>query len=671
MSAAIKSDYSNGQSALAFLEDGTGFAHYPNGHVSVCVAKSTPYQNSHFAYDNDRHNTLLLGLDYLGIGHVQTSASSEDKDVKSLTLTEKGALYTERGKIVGEWSWAHQKNQPETPIVINVNDHLTFTYVNRSSMTLQYEYESFKRTIEVGVKQKRAQPNYLVGCRKDLSGKLHPLSVDTAKSLRQRAEDFNAQMLAKHSKIHPKSENLDLAAPIVRQLENAFDTINTKISNSPSPGTTWKSEALSSTIKELPKIMPAGTETGEFTGLGKNIYYGDNEEVCSHKESLPAHLVHEKDGTWKNDTDVRSSLQEMNPVLRRTAVLKCNSGRYSRMAIIDAQNITHSNPTGMIVPQGEALATMTWKQVKADVEAKVSGSEMLACLIGRTGEPQYMAYLRIAALAKQKMTQTQERGIKLVRIDAGEDTSILRELDVRYLPAFVIYKNSKLAYLGPLSGRKQHSSGSYRPKIMIVEPNAKYQLKMEKSIKKLHCDTFICLSANDAVDRLQQMSRSSITGESVKAVFDLVLISNEINRTESQELLALSKRLMEYTKTNRTIVATTIGILGPGGQNVLKSIKWNNQGICYDLEGHVSSPLLNMSKALLLNPLKASGVTDLLNLCENHDNDDLNFGITCDTLIHQLKEIQSSTAVPLTRRRGSIPLTVSDVRISGAGPLCK
>ena len=136
-----------------------------------------------------------------------------------------------------------------------------------------------------------------------------------------------------------------MVSHIVAGLEKKFNNVRTRMATSPSPGNTWKGDALTNTISELPKISMSGTETGQVTGFGDSLYSETAADLLKQTSSLPAHLV-DANGTWKNDTDVRNALLEISPVLRRTNVLKCNSGRYSNMLVVDADNVSAKNPTG-------------------------------------------------------------------------------------------------------------------------------------------------------------------------------------------------------------------------------------------------------------------------------------------------------------------------------------
>ena len=121
------------------------------------------------------------------------------------------------------------------------------------------------------------------------------------------------------------------------------------MSTTPGPGVTWKREALSSTLGELPHLPLNGTETGNFSGLGETIYAAVLD--LSATNSVPKHLA-TLDGSWKGEVEVRSALRVLNPPLKRSAVLRSNSGRYSEMMVVNAAAATSNNPTGMVVPLG-------------------------------------------------------------------------------------------------------------------------------------------------------------------------------------------------------------------------------------------------------------------------------------------------------------------------------
>jgi len=92
-------------------------------------------------------------------------------------------------------------------------------------------------------------------------------------TLVERTKLFNEQCRVQRIKLHPSSENLsEMVRDIVYKLEVNFDNLSQRVKSSPSTGTMWKSQALEATIRELPRIPIAGTESGVISGFGKYIY---------------------------------------------------------------------------------------------------------------------------------------------------------------------------------------------------------------------------------------------------------------------------------------------------------------------------------------------------------------------------------------------------------------
>jgi len=79
------------------------------------------------------------------------------------------------------------------------------------------------------------------------------------------------------------------------------------------------------TTEEIPKLPIAGTETGTATGLGPEIYVDASQR--SSRDHVPRHLL-AKSGAWKNSVEIRRELEKLNPALKRSRMIKANSGRY-------------------------------------------------------------------------------------------------------------------------------------------------------------------------------------------------------------------------------------------------------------------------------------------------------------------------------------------------------
>jgi hypothetical protein len=269
--------YENGRIAVRFGEDGTGFIYYPNGSVALCCNDANEYQKRFYAFDKDRKNTLLFGIDEHGVGGCSGSKRKGIKgNTPELALTKVGGLITNaEGQITHTWKWdRNAQNAGEPPkeeIIFRLNEHLTFFFRNLSDMRLEFEYDAVKFELNTGVKYKRSEPSYIVKAKKGMGGKLIPQINHV--TLQQRTAAFGKEMAAQRNKLHPNSKNLSsMVQGIVSSLENDFDNIHETLKMPATDGATWKSEALNQTLRELPRIPLAGVETGISPGFSQTLY---------------------------------------------------------------------------------------------------------------------------------------------------------------------------------------------------------------------------------------------------------------------------------------------------------------------------------------------------------------------------------------------------------------
>lgn len=271
-----KKKYENGNNGTNLDIKGVGYVYYPNGAIAICSSPASDYQNRFYAFDKDRKTTVLLGVDELGIGFASCSKrKSAAVENKQCVLSKIGGLISHDGNITHEWRWdGKTTGPPDSFISIDLNENLTFKLKNRQEMFLSFRCENITVELDMGVKQKR-ETSYLDNATKQIDGKIIP-KIDHV-TLQERTRKFNADMSGQRNKLYPKSENLtDMVSGIVKNLENNFEHISEKLLSSTSAGTEWKSESLSATIKEIPKITVSGTEIGSYFGLGEKIYTSEH-----------------------------------------------------------------------------------------------------------------------------------------------------------------------------------------------------------------------------------------------------------------------------------------------------------------------------------------------------------------------------------------------------------
>lgn len=370
--------------------------------------------------------------------------------------------------------------------------------------------------------------------------------------------------------------------------------------------------------------------------------------------------------------EVRSTLREMNPPLPRSYILRANSGRYSDMLVVDSKNISADNPTGMITPQGLPVPWIRWKNFQQEVfdVKEVSRGPLLVALIFRQGDAQavgseYALEIFHKNLQQSNSLSTLKSRLRLYKINVGDDSSILQDLDIRQLPTFVVYYQGGLVYAGAMGGKKMKTSSTgSKPQILIIEPNVKLQIGCEKTLRKFGCDTYLCLSVAEAIERVQQFR--NLLGDGPSMVFDVVLISNDV---ASSDLSVLSQRLSEFIKKKRTVIAGLVSVLGENGKRNLSGIKWNN--FAFTGKSSLVHPVLSdISQILIQNPIKPSGIQQALDLRENF-SDDSYLGLTPEFLEVKLNKIidQVDNQVDsLSLRRQSsvgIRLSAEDITLQG------
>jgi hypothetical protein len=369
-------------------------------------------------------------------------------------------------------------------------------------------------------------------------------------------------------------------------------------------------------------------------------------------------------GQWKNEADIRSALRETNPVLSRSRILGANSGRYSNLLVVSQKHVNANNPTGMMRPLGVPLKDISWKALKETVAAAGGPtSAITAVLCLRGGDARCFAAERVAEIVnidiagwshnrlceaeggamdvgahgfRENMKAVLAKGLRIFRMDMGDNNEAVDELGIKHLPTFIMYQGRNLAYCGVVGGQKLKAAAvCSRPQILLIEPNARMQISIEKVLKRYSCDAFLCLSINEAIERVAQFSNTH--DERKKIVFDLVLISEEL---QGSELAILCKNLSEYVNSKRTIMAGLVSVLGPTGSTALKAVNWLD-GLTMDAAAVVRKPLSDCLSAAIQKPMKASSLQRLLDMRIVPPADE-NFGLTPESLVQLVVQVQNS-----------------------------
>lgn len=692
--------YGSGVKAVSIDEQSNaGFIYYPNGKAAVVISTASAYQNSFYAYDKDKKGSLLLALNEMavgfGSGSQRKSISSEVPKV-SVVFTKKGGILTDAyGATALDWVW--KKRAPHDValtdfVTVKLSEHISIAFKSQEEISLKYEYENIKHTVDMGVKVLRKKPDYLLSAKRLPGGHLLPL-IDH-QTLRQRTIDFNASMRAQRNKLNPKSENLsDMVSGVVGNLEDTFDDLSQTMHAKPSLGLEWRETSLDTTKEEVPQIPLCGTETGDHRGLGSTIYIEENAmEGFDPSKTLPKDLMG-KNGTWKGSLEIRAALEKANPIMKRTFVLKSASGRYSNMIIVDPSAVTPQNPTGMLRTRGKDLGSLSWRDIKSMFAtapaAIIPGSPLIVGLIMRDGQPDCCIAKGITELVNLEMNgdsgdrsssssssssraPSREQGgtrkgpVEFVKIDVSADSSILVELGIKSMPTFVMINSGRLCYAGPIGGRQIHLRSKANTQVLLIEPTFKDQISMEKTLKKNNCDSFLCLDVFQALERLRLISQSASNGGN-EMIFDLVFISEDVSEGDFD---ALYRKFAGLVKAKRTVIAGLVSVLGEDGKRNLNAVPWTDY-TSFEVDKVMTGPISQIASVVIQKPIKVSAIRKLLTL-RTVPTEDVNFGLTPDTLKMKIDAVQDSLASGSASsfRSGSQPnvgikLSAEDVKFAG------
>ncbi|ETV72620.1 hypothetical protein, variant 2 [Aphanomyces astaci] len=534
--------YPTGEQAVLLDAIGCGFCYYDTGRLAVCVSKVNALQKRYYFYENNRSKALLCSIDEHVVG-----MAGRPHGIK-LVLTKDNAILSDaKDDIVKTWRWnpnAQNAGTPPTdPIVIQLNECLTFKFVDRKHILVKFVNTGVSLEFQCGERLKR-DDTYLQHSTKVQSGPQRgKLVVDTAHqpNLVQRQKQIEVAALEKRSKQNPRSKDLTHASikQVVTALEDKFDDYHgcqvTPYCTGP-----WLQDAHNQTLAELPVLPKTGFEVGKEPTL-----YG--KDMAPHSTSHLLSALQDKDGKWLSSLDIRTRLELSNPVLPRTAVLCNASGRYS----VDIQI-----PGGSAQPEGTKLEVVAGCRLDGFLKDDCASDQLVvvACLreddlTSRQAEKVLQLVATILAdpqgdLSCHALPQNIVAGIvnakyRLVKVDLAESREIAKRFCLHATPTFLMFFEGKLLGATSLGGhavriapttRNVHLTNKmdHPPRTLLVQGSAKQQVVSEKILRKELFAWDLALDADQAIQRVSKLSKASAVNNGVCPCYNLLLICDDV-----------------------------------------------------------------------------------------------------------------------------------------------
>mmetsp|Transcript_15770 Transcript_15770/g.50259 ORF Transcript_15770/g.50259 Transcript_15770/m.50259 type:complete len:705 (+) Transcript_15770:247-2361(+) len=547
--------YASGQKAVLFAR-GSGQVYYPSGRVAVVVARSTTANGDKYQryfYDDDAAGTLIGSLDELVVGGAQESTPSPE-GLRFVSTRKGGILSTHGGTILSQWK--HDRNAqdagklPPLPLVIRMNENLTFTFAGRNQISVMFRAESVTKEFDCS-EQLRRRDCYLDNCTREVGGKLTPkIEFQT---LRQRQNDLALQLSHLRGMNRPCSKNIKHSAEIkqaMRCLEAQMRPWDQKIREGEYSDTfldgEWRHLAEEQTIKEIPRQLDNGKvtrTTPAIEELGRLVSLPDGG---SKAEAPPR--------KWPSELEVRLNVRERNPMLRRSFMLRAASGRYSlslpvsadlqdmrSLPCLDPAGLEQvlSSPTDKIIVivclrDDDSLcnrARQLFGAVLADVQAmQGGGASAKSNQAEGKGPPE---------------SETDIAPCTIFQFAMSHSRYMTERFGVHTLPAFLMFHKGRLvkaAVMGakPLNLVRENEP----PRALLVEPTRyQSQLQMEKLLKKLRYESDLAISARDALGLIK--FRAGITSPNAITFYGLILIDSELSASEARSIVAAAEKAAE------------------------------------------------------------------------------------------------------------------------------
>lgn len=277
-------------------------------------------------------------------------------------------------KIVKSWKWdpkaQHAGSPPAEPLIIHLNDWLTFTFRDRANIIVKFSpAPGIDVDFSCGERLRRTT-SYFSNARRAVEGPNRgKLIIDQqVPTLIERQRQVERDALDKRSKQKPRSKDLghDGIKEIVVGLESRFDEYEgCKVT--PAADGDWREKARAQTLREVPVLSPTGVEIGPEPTL-----FGASMQTNDASESL-LQLKNSKTGNWLGSVELHERIAENNPSLKRSGPLTNASGRYSSELAV---------PGGGAKALGKRLVLLPGEKLEGFVSTRTANDELIvvACL---------------------------------------------------------------------------------------------------------------------------------------------------------------------------------------------------------------------------------------------------------------------------------------------------
>merc|ERR1719261_518397 len=122
----------------------------------------------------------------------------------------------------------------------------------------------------------------------------------------------------------------------------------------------------------------------------------------------------------------------------------------------------------------------------------------------------------------------------------SESRAMIKKYNIFSIPYFLMFHGGKLVHASTLGGKRSRVRAQTKnaeltqhmddpPKILLVEPCFKFQLAIEKMLKKELMDWDLANNADAAVSHIQRLSSSTTGIGKVKAEYGIILMSDQLD----------------------------------------------------------------------------------------------------------------------------------------------